>query len=91
MDDTERRITVLHRIYNNTDCKQIVDLIYGLVLIDHLLINTEEMLDTSVHFTFDIGILHMCRYFLNDLIYKFFTFCFSCIDLIHQIKKDFRL
>ena len=39
MDDTQRRIAVLDRIHNNADCKQIIDLIDGLALVDHLLID----------------------------------------------------
>ena len=91
MNHTECRIAVLYRFYDNTDCEQIIDLIYCLILIDHLFINAEEMFDTPVDFCFDARILHMCRHFIYNLLYKFFPLSLSGIDLIHQIIEHFRL
>ena len=91
MDNSKRRITVFYRIYDNTDCKQIIDLIHRLILIHHLLINAEEMLHTSVHFCINVRILHMRGNLIHDLLDKFFPFRFSCIDLLYQIVKNLRL
>ena len=49
MYNTECRIAVLNRIHHNAYGKQIIDLVYGLVLVNHFLINTEEMLNSAVH------------------------------------------
>ena len=91
MDHTQRRITVFYRFYYDTHSKQIIDLVNRLILIHHLLIDTEEMFDTSVDLCFDIRILHMCRYFFYDLLYEFFPLCLSCIDLVHQVIEHLRL
>ena len=44
MDDTKCRITVFYGIHDNTDRKQIINLIQGLILVDHLLIDAVQML-----------------------------------------------
>ena len=91
MDHTECCVTVLHWIYDNADSEQVIHLIQCLVLIHHLLINTEEMFYTSVYFRFNISILHMLWYFCNDLLHKFFTLCLACIQIMHQLIINFRL
>ena len=87
MDNSQCRITVFDRIHNDTDCKQVINLIYCLILIDHLLINTEEMLYTSIYICFDPRIFHMHGHFIHNLLDKFLTLCFSGIDLIYKVKK----
>ena len=91
MNHTKSRIAVLNRIHNNTHCKQIVYLIHRLILVHHLLINTEEMLHTPTDITSDTGILHMSSYFLSYILYKFLPLRFSRINLIYQLKEHLRL
>ena len=85
MDDAKGCITVLDCIYQNTDCKQIINLIDRLVLIDHLLVNTEEMLDSSIHLCLDSGIVHMLLDLAYDIIDKFLAFTLTKSDLVHKI------
>ena len=59
MDHAQSRIAVFHRIHNDADRKQVIHLIQRLVLVHHLLIDTEEMLHTPVDLCLDVGILHM--------------------------------
>ena len=59
MDHAEGRVTVFHRVNNNPYCKKIVNLVYRLILINHLFVDTEEMLDSSIDFRPDMGIFHM--------------------------------
>ena len=59
MDHAQSRVTVFHRINDNTNRKQVIHLIQRLVLVHHLLIDTEEMLHTPVDLCLDVGILHM--------------------------------
>ena len=49
MDNTKSCITVLHSIYNDAYSKQVINLINGFILIDHLLIDAEEMLHAAIH------------------------------------------
>ena len=53
MDDAQRRITDLDAVHDDSHSKQIVNLVESLVLIHHLLIDTEEMLHSSVHLGYD--------------------------------------
>ena len=79
VDHAKRSITVFHRINNDAHCKQIVHLIQCLVLVNHLFIYTEEMLHTSVDFRPDMGILHMLRYFRDDLLDELFPLSFPLV------------
>ena len=91
MDNTKSCITVLHSIYNDTYSKQVINLINGFILIDHLLIDAEEMLHTAIHLCPDIGILHMLLYLFHDRINKFLTGAFAKGNLFNQIIVDIRL
>ena len=66
MDHTKCCITVLHCIYQDTHCKQIINLVNSLVLIDHFFINAEEMLDSSIYLSFDSCIVHMLFDLFDD-------------------------
>ena len=90
MYDPQRCVTVLHRIYNDPDCKQIVDLIQGLILINHLFIDTEEMFDPAVDLGMDPGVIDMLPDLSDNLIDERLTFASLQIDLFHQIIIDFR-
>ena len=71
MDHTECRITVFDCIYKNANCKQIVNLIDRLVLVDHFFIYTKEMFDTSINLSFDCSFIHMLLDLFDNVIYKF--------------------
>ena len=90
VNDTKSCITVLNCVYQNTHCKKIVDLIDGLVLIDHLLINTEEMFHTSVYLRFNVGIVHVFLDFFYNGTYELFSFTLSQGNLLYQIVIDVR-
>ena len=90
MDDTESRITVLHAVNKNTNCKQIVDLIEGLVLVDHLLVNTEEMLYASDNRRLDRGFLHVVLNLIYNLLNKGFSRILAEINLLDEIKIHIR-
>ena len=79
MDHTQRRITVFDRIYDNAYGKQIIHLIQRLILIDHLFVNAEEMLHSSIYFCLNMGILHMVRDLCHDLLHKLFPLCLSLV------------
>ena len=66
MYDTKHCIAVRYRIHQNPDGKEVIYLVYGLVLIDHLLIYTEEMLCPAVYLCLDAGI----RNILLDIVYQ---------------------
>ena len=90
MDHTQRRITVLHAIHNDTDCKQVIDLIDGLILIFHLFVNTEEMFDTTIYFCLNAGRTDMLADLINDRLDIFLAHALTHGNLIHQIIIHFR-
>ena len=91
MDDTQCRITIFHGIHKNTHCKQVIDLIQCLILIHHLLINTEEMFHTSLYICFDMRIFHVLLYFRHNGFYIFFPDTSLISNLRYQIIIDLRL
>ncbi len=66
MDNAERRIAVHHRIHDDAHRKQVIDLINGLILVFHLFINAEKMLDTAVYLCFDSGARDMLSYLVHN-------------------------
>ncbi len=91
MDYSKRGITVFHRLHDNTDCKEVIDLIHRLILVNHLLIYAEEMLHAPTDLCFDIRILHMRRYFVYNLLHKFLSLHLPCVDLVYKVEENFRL
>ena len=85
MDHTQRRITVFYRFYYDTHSKQIIDLVNRLILIHHLLIDTEEMFDSSVNLRFNGCLIHMLLDLFDDIVYKLLSFTFTKSNFIHQI------
>ena len=85
MDNTKHRVTVPYRLYQNPNCKQIVDLLDRLVLVQHLLINTEEMLDSAVDGKLDPGVFDMSADLLHDPLNVLFPLAFTDRDLIYQV------
>ena len=91
VNDSQRSVTVFHRIYNDPDCEQIIDLIHGFILVDHLFIYTEEMFHSTVDFRLNVRIFHMSGDLIHDLLNELLSLCLSRIDLFHQIIEYFRL
>ena len=91
VDDTKSCITVLDCIYQNTDSEQIINLIDCLVLINHLLINTEKVLDSSVNLRLDGRFIHMLFDLLDNIIDKFLSFTLTKCYFINQIIIYIRL
>ena len=91
MDHTQSRVTVLHRIDNNTNCKQIVDLVQRLVLVLHLLVDAEEMLDPAVHLRFDLRILDNTADLIHDSLNILLSGALAHGYLLHQAVIFVRL
>ena len=70
-------------IHNDPDRKQVVDLVKRLALVDHLLVDTEEMLDPAVDTRFNTCIFDVHRHIINDLLYIAFAFDFADRDPVH--------
>ena len=85
MNDTKCCIAVLDGIYDNTDCKQVIDLFNGFILVLHFLIDTEKVLDTTVNMGFDSGIFNVFTDFIHDILDVFLTFTFTDCNFIYQI------
>ena len=59
MDDAEHRIAVLDRVDNDANGNQVIDLLKGLVLQDHLLVDRIEMLGPTVHIIVDMVLVKL--------------------------------
>ena len=57
MDNTERCIAVFDGFHDNADRKEVIDLIQRLVLVDHLFVDAEEMLHSSIYLGYNGGLL----------------------------------
>ena len=91
VDHAKCRIAILYAVHNNTNRKQIVNLIYGLILVLHLFINTEEMLYTTVNLRLNPCIFDMIADLVHDILNVFFTDTFAYRNLIYQIIISLRL
>ena len=91
MNHPQRCITVLHCLHNNPDCKQIIYLIQGLVLVYHLFVNAEEMLHSSVYPSFNPGLADMSRHLVYNTLYKGFSGILTQGNLLCQIIINLRL
>ena len=90
MNHTQCRITVLHRLHDDTHSEEIIDLIQRLMLVLHLLVDTEKMLYTAIDFRIDPRIFNMFADFIHNALDIFFTDALAHRDLIHQIIIDVR-
>ena len=85
MDLTQGRITILHRVDYDPDRKQVVDLIQGLVLILHLLVDAEEVLHAPVHLCLNAGGVNDHLYLIHDSLNVLFPDAALHGDLAYQI------
>ena len=90
MNDAKRGITILHRIHNDPDRKQIIYLIDRFILIFHFFINTEKMFDTPVNLRFDPGVADMLADFINDRLNIFFPHILADRNFVYQIIVNVR-
>ena len=85
MNHTQCCITVLHSVHYDTHCKQVIDLIQSLVLIHHLLIDAEKVLDSSIYLSLDSCLIDVSFYFVYNSLYKLFPFYLTQCNLLYQI------
>ena len=91
VNDSKSRITLLLCIYNNSYRKQIINLLQCLILIYHLSVNTEQMLDTSVDRCLDLGLIEMFFDIFHDILDKCFLLHTQMIKFVIQFLVSFRL
>ena len=91
MDHTQRRVTVFHRVHDDPHCEQVINLINRLILVDHLPVNAEEMLDSSIHLCLYSRVLHVMLHLVDNRVHVFLPLTLLQIDLLHQIVIDLRL
>ena len=90
MDHTERRITVLYGLHDNTDRKQIIDLVDRLSLVFHLFIDTEKMLCASLNIRLDACRFDALFHLADKLLHIIITHTLSECHLLDQIIVRFR-
>ena len=79
-----------NRIYDNPDSKQVINLVDGLMLVLHLFVNAEEMLDTTVNLSFDSRLFDVLGNLIHDSLNILFALAFTHRDLVHQIIINVR-
>ena len=90
MDHAQGCITVFHAVHHDTHRKQIIDLIQCLVLIYHLFIDAEEMLDSSINLCLNARRLNMLAHLVYDSLDERLPDALSEGDLLHQIIVNLR-
>ena len=88
VDDAERRIAVLHRRDDDANREKVIDLIQGFVLIDHLLVDAEDVLDSAVDLPFDAGCREMLPHFGGDLLDEVLALRLARFDLADELFVD---
>ena len=91
MDYAERRIAVPHRFHDDTDRKQIIDLVDGLILVHHLTVDGEEVLHTAADLGIDARLLDMLRDLRDNVSDPGFSGFLLQVDLRREIIVDIRL
>ena len=91
MNHAQGRIAVLHGIHNNPHGKYIVNLIQGLILVDHLPVNAEEMLYPAIHLRLNLCLLDVFSDLIDNLFHKSFSCPLPEGNLIRQFLKNLRL
>ena len=79
-----------NRIYDNPDSKQVINLVDGLMLVLHLFVNAEEMLDTTINLSFDSRLFDVLGNLVHDSLNILFALAFAHRDLVHQIIINVR-
>ena len=73
MDHPQGPVAVFNGIHDDPHGEHVVNLIQGLILLDHLFIDAEKMFYPPVHSGRDLRVRHVVPYFFHDVIDK----CFS--------------
>ena len=90
MDDSQRPIAVFHRIYDNTHRKQIVNLVNGLILIFHFLVNAEKVLYAPVYLRLNPRMCNMPAHFADNVLDIPLPLALTGRYLIHQVIINLR-
>ncbi len=85
MYHAQGRIAVLDGIHDNTDGKQIIDLVQRLLLIHHFLINTEKVLCAALYLRRNPCLLYMGPHLLHKALDIIFPHALALVDLPHKI------
>ena len=91
MYDTKHCVAVRYAIHQNPDGKEVIYLVNRLVLIDHLLIYTEEMLCPSVYLCLDSSIRNVLFYIVYQALDVGVALCLSEGYLLYQIVVGIRI
>ena len=91
VNHAQNRITVPHRLHDNTNGKEVINLVNGLILIHHLFVNGKEMLNSTLNVRFNAAFFDVFPHFLHNRVNPIL----SCLPLkMHFVRKiiiDFRL
>ncbi len=90
MNHTQRGIAVLHGVHDDPNREKIIDLIHGLVLVHHLLVDAEKVLDAAVNSCLNAGLLYGPGDVLGNLLDVVLPLRFPFTDLLDQLVVNLR-
>ena len=88
MDRAEHGITVTDGADDDAYGKEVINLFKGFLLVQHFAIDTEEMLDPAVYFSFDAGFQKMLLDFYCDLLDIVFPLMLFLLNFGTEIIVD---
>ena len=91
MHDSQCGVTVFDGIYDNTDGKQIIDLIDCLILIDHLLINGKEMLGAAGDLRLNARLIDLLANLTHKALHVIIPDTFAHDNLLYQVVICLRI
>ena len=91
MNDAQHRIAIPHGFHDNSDGKEIINLVYGLILVDHFFVNGKEVLNPTLDICFNTAFLNMFPYFLHYRIDPVLSRFSLKMHLIRKIVVNLRL
>ena len=91
MNNAQHRIAIPHGFHNDSDSKEVINLVYGLILVDHFFVNGKEVLDSPLDIRFNPAFLNMLPYLLHYGIDPVLSRLSLKMHLIRKIVVNLRL
>ncbi len=85
MHNSKRTVTVFDIIHNNTDGKQVINLVNGFILVYHLFVNGKEMFCPAGYLCLDIRHFDIFAYFFHKSLDIIIPDVFMDSHFFHQV------
>ena len=85
VDGTQDGIAVPDGPDDDADREEVVDLLDGFILVEHLAVDAEQVLDAAVHLALDAGVANMLFDLLGDLLDIALALTLALLHLFHKV------